>query len=163
MAVKDLKSDRSDKARLVERVLSDPDLFPDEFKAWLPRWLNGNVNFSVVLSQLPAVEQWKPVGATGNATFGGTWVNFGGSDAAAAYMKDPWLFVHLKGTVKLGTIGTAIFTLPVGYRPQEIENFITIANGALGVVTINPSGTVVATAGSAVWFSLAGITFKAYS
>jgi hypothetical protein len=163
MAVKDLKQDRSDKTRLVDRVLSDPDLYPDEFKAWLPRWLGGNVNFSLANSQLPAVETRKKVGDSGNAVFSGTWVNFGGTNESAQYMKDLMGFVHIGGVVKSGTIGTVIFTLPAGYRPEEAKIFAVASNGALGICTVNPDGTVVASSGSNVYFSLSGITFRAYS
>lgn len=161
--MKDLKSDRADKGKLVDRVLSDPDLYPDEFKAWLPRWLGGNVNFGVVASQLPLVETRKLVGVVGNAQFTGTWVNFGGTNESAQYMKDTMGFVHLGGIVKTGTIGTSIFTLPVGYRPEEAKVFAVASNGAFGVCTVNPDGTVVASSGSNVYFSLSGITFRAFA
>lgn len=163
MAVRDLKTDRAARSSLVERVLSDPDLYPDEFKAWLPRWLARNVNFDLDATQLPAVETRKKVGDTGNAAFAGTWVNFGGTNQSAQYYKDPWGRVCLGGIVKLGVIGTVIFTLPAGYRPEEACVFAVASNGALGICTVNPDGTVVATSGSNVYFSLSGISFRAFT
>jgi hypothetical protein len=162
MARTDL-TDRSS-AKLVAKVLSDPTLFPDEFKAWLPRWLQGNVNFSVDSTQLPDVESQKLVGVTGNAQFSNSWTNFGGTNASAAYYKDPFGRVFLKGTVKSGTVNTAIFTLPVGYRPQEAEVFAVYCNGAVGFITVNPDGTVVQSGGgSNASLTLSGISFRAYS
>jgi hypothetical protein len=163
MAVKDLKTDRAARSALADRVLGDADLYPDEFKAWLPRWLANNVNFSVVATQLPAVESRKLVGGVGNAAFVGAWVNFGGSNESAQYYKDPWGRVYIGGIVKTGTIGTTIFTLPAGYRPEEAKVFAVASNGAFGVCTVNPDGTVVASSGSNVYFSLSGINFRAFS
>lgn len=164
MAVSDIKQDRQSTQRLVEKVLSQPDLFPDEFKAWLPRWLGGNVNFELASTQLPAVESWKLVGNSGNAQFANSWVNFSGADAAAAYMKDPWGFVHLKGTVKLGVLNTTIFVLPAGYRPQEYENFAVVCNSAFGIINVAPSGDVKQVGGASnAYITLSGITFRAYS
>lgn len=155
--------DRRSREKLVQKVLGDPTLYTDEFKAWLPRWLATNVNFQVATTQLPTVEAQKLVGATGNAAFVNGWVNFGGTNASASYYKDPFGRVKLKGTVKSGTIGVTIFTLPAGYRPQEAEIFGVASNGAFGVVTVNPDGTVVASSGSNVYVSLAGISFRAFS
>lgn len=90
-----------------------------------------------------------------------SWVNFGGGFNDAGYLKDFSGTVHLRGLVKNGVIGNAIFQLPAGYRPANEELQITISNGALGRVDIYPSGDVGATSGSNAWFSLDGITFRA--
>jgi len=157
------KIGRQQKQQLVTSVLSEPDLFPDEFKAWLPRYLGNNINFSLPASQLPTVEVRKKVGDVGNAQFTSGWTNFGGTNESAQYMKDPWGFVHLGGVVKGGSPGTNIFTLPTGYRPEEAKIYAVASNNALGICTVNPDGTAVASAGSSVYFSLSGITFRAYS
>lgn len=161
--MKDLKSDRETTQRLVDRVLDNPDLYPDEFKTFLTHWLSGNLNLGITAQQLPLVESPKYVGVAGNAQFAGTWVNFGGTNESAHYYKDPWGRVFVGGVVKLGTIGTTIFTLPVGYRPKENVGFAVNSNGAFGVCTINPDGTVVATSGSNVYFILSGINFRQFS
>lgn len=151
------------KVERVQSILGDPSIYPDEFKSWIVRWLYGNVNLQIVQSQLPAIETFKAVGATGNAQFANSWVNYSGSDAAAAYMKDLSGFVHLKGTVKSGTLNSVIFTLPAGYRPQEYENFAVVCNGAFGVINIAPSGDVKMQAGgSNAYITLSGITFRAF-
>lgn len=157
------QNDYSRKVALIERVLGDPSLFPDEFKAWIVRWLYGNVNFEIVQDQLPPVEASHLVGVSGEVAFDGTWVNFGGSNEPARYWKDYTEIVHLGGIVKSGAIGTTIFTLPAGYRPQYAMIYPVSSNNLFGVLTVNPDGTVVATAGSATYFSLSGVTFRQYA
>ena len=69
--------------------------------------------------------------------------------------------VHLRGLVKSGTVGLAIFNLPEGYRPSAREAIATISNGAIGRCDIKTSGNVIAYIGNNAWFSLDGITFRA--
>jgi hypothetical protein len=88
------------------------------------------------------------------------WVNFGGSDAAAGYMKDDFGWVNVKGRIKSGTIGQTAFTLPAGYRPLETQRFTVSSNGAFGEVIINSDGTVVPQVGSNVSFNVQ-IRFRA--
>lgn len=150
-------------AQQVHDLLKDPSLFPDEFKTWLPRWLYNNVNFSVVAGQLPRVENAHLVGTSGEIAFAGAWVNFGGTNEAANYYKDSLGRVHLGGIVKTGAIGTTIFTLPSGYRPQYNMIYAVASNGAFGICTVNPDGTVVASSGNNTYFSLSGITFRQFA
>jgi hypothetical protein len=159
----DAQNDYSRKVALVQRVLGDPSLFPDEFKSWITRWLFGNVNFEVTSGQLPTVETHHLVGNTGEIAFSGAWVNFGGSNEPARYWKDYTGIVRIGGIVKSGVIGTTIFTLPGGYRPQYAMIYPVASNGALGIVTVNPDGTVVANSGSNVYFSLSGISFRQFA
>jgi len=90
-----------------------------------------------------------------------SWVNYGGTYATAGYMKDSLGFVHLKGMVKTGTIGQVIFTLPVSYRPAEINTFPIVSYALFGDVYIATNGGVTANVGSSNWVSLSGIIFKA--
>ena len=53
--------------------------------------------------------------------------------------------------------------LPGGYRPQYAMIYAVASNGALGIVTVNPDGTVVCNSGSNVYFSLSGITFRQFA
>lgn len=156
-------NDLARRQALVERALGDPSLFPEEFKSWIVRWLYGNVNLTIAQGQLPAIEKAHQVGASGEVAFGGTWANYGGSFEPAQYWKDYAGIVHLGGMVKSGTIGTTIFTLPAGYRPQTILTFAVFSNNAFGYCQVNPDGTVVASGGSNVSFSLSGITFRQYA
>lgn len=93
-------------------------------------------------------------------TLAGTWVNFGAGQANSGYWKDGEGVVHLMGHVKDGTIGTTIFTLPVGYRPNASVQFPCVSNGAFGAISINSSGVVTAQAGNTAGVGLDGITFK---
>lgn len=156
--------DRRGNEKLAQKVLSDPTLYPDEFKAWLPRWMQTNVNFQLAQSQLPTVESPRLVGSTGNAQFQNGWVNFGGANASASYYKDPFGIVHVKGTVKSGTLNATIFTLPPGYRPQEDEIFSAVQNGLFVPIVVHPDGTVVPFANTTnVYVTISGITFRAFA
>jgi len=88
------------------------------------------------------------------------WVNYSPTQMVG-YMKDAMGFVHLKGLMKSGTMSSAAFNLPVGYRPTQDSQQIVISIGALGQIYINVAGNVTATVGSNLWISLDGITFKA--
>lgn len=82
---------------------------------------------AVTGSKLAASEPWHEVGATGEQPFHGDWGNVGGADSTAAYYRDPFGVVHLKGIVAStppvagGVI--AIFGLPLGYRPEKTSVF----------------------------------------
>jgi len=89
------------------------------------------------------------------------WVNHGGGFSPAGYMKDSLGFVHLRGLIRLGTIGQIAFTLPAGYRPAYSLVFVVTSNSAFGDVRVVTDGGVNPTVGSNVWFSLEGIIFKA--
>jgi hypothetical protein len=149
---------------LINKILGDPSQFPDEFKAWIPRWLMQNVNFRLIAANLPLLEALKVVGATGQPAFANTWVAFGTSDDIPGFYKDAWGIVHITGTVKLGTVGSTIFTLPAGYRPQRNNIFPAVCNGAFGATKIDTAGVVSQLAGgSNVYHTLSGISFRAYS
>lgn len=94
-----------------------------------------------------------------NATYQNGWVDYHASYHSVGYYKDPFGVVHLRGIAKDGTNGTAIFTLPSGYRPSKEMIFAAASNSAFGYVDIATGGAVVAT-GSNAWFSLDGITFR---
>lgn len=100
---------------------------------------------------------------------------------APAYTMDADGFVHLRGAVAnaVNWASSAVATLPVGYRPQIVEDFIVpvASAGAIGVgasmVEISPSGVVfffapIAGTQAANWaavnaVSLSGISFYAGS
>lgn len=101
------------------------------------------------------------VGEQGAPPFENSWVWYGGAGTGKpGFWKDPLGFVHLKGLAKSGTINTAIFTLPPGYRPQELVVSAVMSNNADARVDVNPSGTVVSVTGSNVYVSLDNITFR---
>jgi len=97
------------------------------------------------------------------ATLTNSWVStFGVSNGffAPAYIKDQLGYVHLRGLANGGTVGQAIFTLPVGFRPYASCIYPVISNGVFGSLNVNSDGTVVLNAGSNMYVSLDGITFK---
>jgi hypothetical protein len=71
------------------------------------------------------------------------WVNFGQDDTPVEYMKDSLGFVHLRGTVRGGTLGSAICNLPVGFRTQfTYYAFPCCVWRAVDNITITSSGDV---------------------
>lgn len=90
-----------------------------------------------------------------------SWVNFGGGFNSAGYYKDPFGIVHLRGMISTGTLTSAAFILPLGYRPVATELFAANSNDAMGRLTVDASGNVVPRIGSNVFFSLDGLTFRA--
>jgi hypothetical protein len=107
------------------------------------------------LPTTPVAEQWNA------PTLLNSWVYWGTPYNPPGYYKDVNGTVHLRGMVKLGTINTAIFTLPVGYRPVNQEIFPAISNDAFGGCVVNTSGSVIAYLGNNAYFSIDGITFRA--
>jgi|SRR5579863_10146055 len=82
------------------------------------------------------------------------WVNFGSGFENAGYWKDSHNLVHVQGLVKLGTIPSTVFLLPVGYRPPAGLIFPVFSNNAFGWINVNTNGTVTASGGSNASFSL---------
>lgn len=94
--------------------------------------------------------------------FTNSWVNYGQTWKSAAYWKDPFGIVHLEGLIKSGSVGSAAFTLPLGYRPSADCLFGIISNSAIGRVDVNSSGGVVPLSPSNnTWVQLDGINFYA--
>lgn len=89
------------------------------------------------------------------------WANYGGTATTVGYMKDSMGFVHLKGLVKSGTLGTNVFVLPPGYRPAAYNRVAVIASGTYGNLDIDASGNVLIASGSTTFTGLDGATFLA--
>lgn len=72
-------------------------------------------------------------------TLTGSWVYYGSPFAVPQYMRKNGI-VYLKGLVKNGTLASAMFTLPAGYRPAEQRIFSgvtsSMATGATVPVTL---------------------------
>jgi hypothetical protein len=148
---------------LIKKVLGDPDFYPPEFKAWVPRQIENNPTLRLSADQLPIVEAVHLVGGTGEPAFQNSWVNYAvGSFLAAGFYKDPWGRVHLQGLVANGAAPiSTIFTLPGGYRPQYGTLFVAYANG-LGRVDVGANGAVQLVNGSTAFVQLDGLSFRAY-
>lgn len=106
---------------------------------------------------------WVEIDSGGSApAFLNGWVNYSIEYNSCAFRKDTLGYVHLKGLVKSGTIGYAIFQLPVGYRPAKRYLFSTSTNpNAYARLDIQVTGNVDPITGSNNYYSLDGITFKA--
>jgi len=80
------------------------------------------------------------------------------------YIKDPNGYVEIRGIASGGTVGSAIFQLPAGYRPA-LPQFFICNNAAAGTshrVEVNATGDVIlSTGGSNTYISFSGIRFKA--
>ncbi len=104
---------------------------------------------------------YRAVGGTGQPAFANSWVNFGSDWADAAFWRDPLGFVHIRGLIKSGVVGSAAFTLPPGFRPKVNEPFVAVSNGAIGRVDVLTDGTVVpASPSNNTWVALSGIHFR---
>lgn len=150
---------------LVDRVLGNPDGFPDAFKSWIPRVLEDNPLLKLTTIQMPTVDKTHYIGASGEPVFQNSWVNYGVSNEAAGFYKDPFGRVFLTGLVKSGTTGTTIFTLPGGYRPKLREIFAVISGNptdVLGRIDIDGNGNVIHVTGGNTYHQLSGISFRAF-
>lgn len=107
-----------------------------------------------------------PPSVTAVTSFLNSWVNFGSSNTTAAYSIDDSGIVRLQGLIKSGTIGSAAFILPTGFRPQlTVRQAVTTFNGSnvvMGETFVDSSGNVTPSAGSNSYVSLDGITFRTY-
>ncbi len=99
------------------------------------------------------------VGAASEPTFANGWVNFDIAWPPASFYRAGGR-VYLSGLVKSGTVGLAMFTLPIGYRPAFPESFATTANTAFGEVRVDAVGQVFLVAGATAYVSLSGVSFR---
>jgi hypothetical protein len=72
--------------------------------------------FGAIISD--QTETWHVVGASGEPAFENSWTNEGSTWQVARFRKDNGV-VHVQGLVHNGTVNTAVFTLPLGYRPEK--------------------------------------------
>lgn len=108
-----------------------------------------------------ATPTWHLVGAAGEPGFQNGWVNAGGVWGPAAFCKYADGVVRIRGAIKTGTIGTAAFTLPAGYRPPAAMDLPVVTSGGLhGRVEIENTGNVlIPTPSNNALVGLDGITF----
>jgi hypothetical protein len=87
-------------------------------------------------------------------TFQNGWVNFGSGYAEAKYRKVGDR-VEVRGAVKTGTVGTAVFTLPAGFRPPAKIIYTADGNGSYGRLEVGTGGTVTHLTGGNAFFAFA--------
>jgi hypothetical protein len=118
-----------------------------------------NGGLYVAMSLVPGVVTWTA------ATYQNSWVSFNASTHyVAEYYKDALGWVNVRGIIKTGASGTAVFTLPAGFRPTRELNIGIAVSAGHGVAVITTAGVVTVTAitGNASTFSsLDGIRFYA--
>jgi len=93
-------------------------------------------------------------------TYTNSWVDAGAPYLIAGYYLDGFGVVHLQGSIKSGTINTAAFTLPTGYRPTSTLTFAVVSNNTIGGVTVSSAGVVTPTFGNNAYVALDGISFR---
>jgi hypothetical protein len=94
-----------------------------------------------------------------NITLAGTFVNFGAPNEVARYRKKGGV-VYLEGVIRAGAAGTAITTLPPGFRPANTITFIACTSSATPArISIASTGVVTGVAINTTFTSLSGITF----
>jgi hypothetical protein len=104
-------------------------------------------------------EAWHEIGAAGEPTFQSGWVNESAStETTAAFYKDPFDVIHLKGLIASGTNST-IFTLPAGYRPSKALVCLIFRASGTGELIIYPTGNVVIVTGTGSG-DLDSVTFR---
>lgn len=114
------------------------------------------------VKQLLSIEDWHEVGATGEPGFDNSWANRASLSTAGFYKA--FGRVWLKGVIDTGTNGTSAWTLPAGYRPDEVMSLPSGQYAALGssatYITIGTDGTVIPSAGSTNGIMLDGLSFR---
>jgi hypothetical protein len=106
----------------------------------------------------------KGIGRPLTPTFQNAWVNFGSTYEPVSFYKDKEGIVHLQGLMKNGsTVAySAIFVLPLGWRPAATQIFTVNANHAFGEIEIRADGQVqVGNAITNTLVSFSGVSFKA--
>lgn len=119
---------------------------PEPFQSWLDRFVS-----------LTTLGVWSL------PTLLNSWSDYGSGYRGARFRISTVNEVQIQGMVASGTTttGTAIFTLPTGYRPVETLRFNVVSNGVIGIVDVQSDGDVAIIAGSATYLNLTGIAFHA--
>ena len=76
-----------------------------------------------------------------NVTFQNSWANYGAGYQTCQYAIESGV-VHVKCAAAGGTIGSAMFTLPDGFRPAAKMRFPTVEEGSASYVEIDSAGVV---------------------
>ena len=88
------------------------------------------------------------------ATYQNGWVAYNGFLWHGAQYRKVGDMVQIRGMVSSGTVNTAIFTLPEGFRPALWHEYATVSNALFGWLRVTGSGDVVLVSGSNAWVSL---------
>ncbi|RYZ37446.1 MAG: hypothetical protein EOO71_27945 [Myxococcaceae bacterium] len=88
------------------------------------------------------------------------WVATGFPRGNPKYYKNSAGDVVLGGSIKNGSLGSAAFNLPAGYRPLDELHLPVVSNTGFGRIHITADGNVTPMSGSTTEFSLDGIRFR---
>lgn len=102
-------------------------------------------------------------GGGGAPAFQNSWVNYNVAFEPAAFWKDVDGTIHMLGMVANGTVDTAVFTLPAGFRPSKTLMLSVWAfNGSCNLRILNTGdvGTI-GCAGGPTFLSFDGVVFLA--
>jgi hypothetical protein len=91
--------------------------------------------------------------------FTNSWTHFTGR--TARYRKTSEGFVYLDGALASGTVGSAAFTLPAGFRPASTLVFTVYTFGTIGRVDVSSAGVVTPTTPSSNILVSLGLWFYA--
>ena len=110
------------------------------------------------------LDSWHEIGTSGEPVFQNSWTNYGSPYTVAAFYKDPYNVVRLKGFITGGTStdGTVVFTLPEGYRPSE-RIVLTTENSGWNPMSIDvyQNGEVkIYNVTNNSWITLDGLAFR---
>ncbi|MCY9734177.1 hypothetical protein M5X17_10500 [Paenibacillus alvei] len=87
-----------------------------------------------------------------------SWESFGAPYSTVAYCIDRLGFVHIRGTIKNGSLTQPAFVLPKGYRPKTVLILVAHTDPNVGKLLIYPDGKVVPNEGNNVQYGLDTIT-----
>jgi hypothetical protein len=83
--------------------------------------------------------QWINIGEPGAPAMAPGWGNYGSPYPQLRFTKRSGV-VYIEGVVKTGTLGTTVFTLPAGYRPNGQLYFIAPSNTSAGLYIVMTDG-----------------------
>jgi hypothetical protein len=127
-------------------------------------WDVGRAAVTIAQASIGSISGSIPQDDWTNATLINNWTVWNVGFNPPGYFRDSLGIVHLRGVLNTNTFAKTAFTLPAGYRPRFNELFVCSTSlNTCGNIDIVPDGSVVPnSSGSASWFSLDGITFRAY-
>jgi hypothetical protein len=147
---RELKPNAVSSGKIRNGAITSRDLAPSARGQRGPRGPQGSAGPSGGTGSSSAVEGWTSMPLAAG------WTNYGGSFFRAAYRKDPFGRVDLRGLVKKDGVpakGDVIATLPPGYRPTGHALFAVAAGGPgniYGRLDVLPNGTIEFEQGSTV-------------
>jgi hypothetical protein len=110
------------------------------------QWLAG------LPTDLTSAGAWNDVATTVGYLNG--WSNFGSIYRAGAYRTDGDGIIRMTGLIAGGSLNTAAFILPAGFRPNKAVIVAAVSNFGAGSIQVESNGTVTVFGASNASFSL---------